>query len=182
MKALIIAKLFIVTLFLFFMTACASVSIQEHDFLRDSQQAVLYHLTRFGASTNDGIAERTYYSVEAIARSLKKLEEKQLVKFDAMHWSITSSYRQEAAEYVDAIETFSLQGIQDETPEHLFTISKPFESGTQMASFVSASATETLVIFPGKGFNLIPDAAELKKLIASNRNVFVMAYTGIGVS
>nr|WP_269468589.1 alpha/beta fold hydrolase [Alteromonas sp. ASW11-130] len=56
------------------------------------------------------------------------------------------------------------------------------DSGIYGASFISENANETLVIFPGNGFNLVPDMSEIRPLLAPKRNIFVMEYPGMGES
>lgn len=182
MKKNLLLKMLLVLLCSSSIAACSSINIKETSFLRDQQQAVLYYLTRFGPSTSEDIAENTFYPVKSIEKRLRKLQEKQFVELQSDEWVISDKYREDEYEYVEAIENFEEETIKASLKDHVYStrIIKP--EGFQVASFVSKSATHTLIVFPGNGFNLVPDAQELQKLLAPQRNVFVMEYPGMGDS
>ena len=163
-------------------TACSSITIKEQGFLRDRQQAILYYLTRFGAASSDDIAKHTYYPVESIEKSLKTLQEKSLVDSNSDVWSVTDKYRTDEQEYVEAIKQHSEEKISAALTHHRYTKRMLTPEGVQFASFVSSTAEQTIIVFPGNGFNLVPDVRELLKLLEPNRNVFVLEYPGMGDS
>ncbi len=164
------------------LAACSTISIKESSFLRDQQQVVLYYLTRFGPSTADQVAENTAYPVTAIKTRLEKLEDKQLVVVNSGKWSISEQYRQNERQDVQAIENYNDKALQDSLEHHNYSTRIIQPNGFQMASFIAESANQTLVVFPGNGFNLVPDALALENLLEPHRNVFVMEYPGMGDS
>lgn len=182
MKKNILVRLFGLVLVSLSITACSSITIEEQGFLRDRQQAILYYLTRFGASRSDDIAKYTYYPVESIEKSLKKLQEKSLVDSNSDVWSVTNKYLTNEHAYVEAIKLHSEEKISAALTHHQYTKRTIVPEGVQFASFVSSTAEQTIIVFPGNGFNLVPDVKEILKLLEPNRNVFVIEYPGMGGS
>ncbi len=182
MNISLVRKAFLLLTCLTFVSACSSITIKEESFLRDRQHSTLYQLIRYEGSTKDEVSERTYYSVEEIDKSLIKLQKKGFVEYRSGGWWITEKYRKEEPDYTTSIEKFRIQDIQSGLSEHDFSLKRIDNDRIQVAAYLSNSPKETLVIFPGNGFNIVPDILEVKKFLAPHRNVFVMDYPGMGDS
>ncbi len=161
---------------------CATIDINEKQFLRDKQQSILYALVRHGASNAENLADRTHYEEESINRTLERLQDEGVAELLDGKWRISEHYREQEKNYVDAIERFSIDKVQRLLPAHETTFFDVPNSTIKGAAFVTAGATESMLVFPGNGFTLVPDINEVAKLVSANRNVFVLEYPGMGDS
>lgn len=163
-------------------SGCTAIDITEQSFLRDKQQAILYSLIRHGASNTETLAERTFYRKDAIVKTLERLQEEKLVTLQEGQWQISVHYREQENEYVSAIKNFSLNKVQSNLPSHEVKVFNIPNSTTMGAAFITPNATESLLVFPGNGFTLVPNISEVAKLVSANRNVLVLEYPGMGDS
>lgn len=164
-------------------SACTTIKLQEQNFLRSRSQVILYQLTRFGDASVEEIAAQTAYTKEQVQSSLHKLQQDQFVQQQGQSWSTTSRYQSEQKEYVESIQDFSLAALNNKSTSHKVKLYSVPEQQVQLAAFTALQpARQTLLIFPGNGFNLVPDSSEIESFLAPDRNVFVMEYPGMGNS
>lgn len=163
-----------------FFIGCTSIEIKEEQFLRSQSEAIVYDLIRFGASSSEQIAQRTAYSVTEIEQKLAKLQQQGQLQYDAGQWSLTQAYQAKRQDYIAAIREFNPEDLSRKSASHTFMLEQIAGSNIHYAAMLSKTPRETIILFPGNGFNLIPDAIELQKLAAPQRNLVIMEYPGMG--
>ncbi len=163
-----------------FFIGCTSIEIKEEQFLRSQTEAIVYDLMRFDASTSAQIAQRTSYSLTEVEQKLAKLAQQGKLQLQAGKWSLTEKYRGKRQDDISAIKNFSPEALNSKSASHTFKLEQIAGSNIHYAAMLSKQPQETIIIFPGNGFNLIPGATELLKFSAPQRNLVIMEYPGMG--
>ncbi len=163
-------------------SGCTTVHIDESRMLQSRRQALWYDVALLGPASTAQLVERSGYPERDVTGLLGELQARHYISEAAGQWELGPQYPPEGREYAVAIRGFSEEALAAAHPDHRFSMTRIDGDRLLVAGFTAAHARSTLLVFGGNGFHVVPDVEEAAKLLAPDRNVFVMDYPGMGGS